>query len=433
MSFNSRENRLGGKNTTTRFEGVIARIISMGGTRSLSPEIRYATSKRFSYASFSICGVLSAFRTGGKSKALIESVRSEPDKEKRNALKQTIHAVVFGSEPQEQRNNDACEKAGRNGVICLDFDHIPADALESAKKTIVEVPYIFAVGLSAGGKGIFALAHYEGTPNLKTLLVAMQADFPYEIDKQCSDISRLRFVTYDPDIIIKDSVSPAVLTERTEPAQSESAKGESAESENADSEPPKRWQPFPLDTLPRQLRRFVTEVSRSIGIDSANTAASVLSIVSGVIGRMFRLKIKTGYQEHAMLWVALIADSGLGKSPALDAARKPIDHLQIEAWEKFKTEKEQYDTDLEEYTRQQRNRKKEDYIVPVKPAEPVMSCYSVSDATTEALLPILADNPYGVCLVRDELAAFFNGMDAYRSGSVDRQVYTINGKKLVFS
>ena len=173
-----------------------------------------------------IGGVLQWFRTSGKSKALIEAVRSEPDKEKRNALKQTIHAVVFGSEPQTERKASACKQ---NGVLCLDFDHIPADTLESAKKTIAAVPYVFAVGLSVSGNGFFALAAYEGTPDLKTLLVAMQADFSYEIDKQCSDISRLRFVTYDPDIIIQDSVTPAVLTERTEPAESESAELESSQ------------------------------------------------------------------------------------------------------------------------------------------------------------------------------------------------------------
>jgi len=371
-----------------------------------------------------IGGVLKTFRTGGKSKDKIEAVRTEPDKDTRNELKQTLHAVVFGSEPHTERKNVACK---HNGIICLDFDSIPKDALESAKQKIAAVPYVFAVGLSVGGGGVFALAHYEGTPDLKTLLSAMQADFCDELDVSCSDISRLRFVTFDPDIIIKDKVCPAVLTERTEPAESESA-----EADIAESEPPKRWQPFPLPTLPSQLRRFVTEVSQSIGIDSANTAACVLSIVSGVIGRMFRIKIKQGYQEPAMLWVALIADSGFGKSPALDFARKPIDRLQIEAWEKYKEEKEQYDADFEEYNRQQRNRKKEDYIVPVKPKEPVMSCYSVSDCTTEALLPILSDNHYGVCLIRDELAAFFGAMDAYRSGKMDRQVFIeIHGGRFV--
>ena len=381
--------------------------------------------------------VLETFRTGGKSRELIESVRGETDKEKRDELKKGTPAVVFGSLPQAKRNADACIP---NGIICLDFDNIPTVELESAKEKIAAVPYIFAAGLSVGGGGAFALAHYVGTPGLDVLIKAMQSDFHYKIDPARSDVCGLRFITFDENLIVKNEVSPAILTEAIIDESASRSKLDKNTTPNvnipyeadADSEMPKRWQPFPLDTLPRQLRLFVTEVSRSIGIDSANTAASVLSIVSGVIGRMFRLKIKTGYQEHAMLWVALIADSGLGKSPALDAARKPVDRLQIESWEKFKTEKEQYDADFEEYLRQQRNRKKEDYIAPVKPKEPVMANYSVSDATTEALLPILADNPYGVCLVRDELAAFFNGMDAYRNGSVDRQVYIeIHGGRFV--
>jgi len=46
------------------------------------------------------------------------------------------------------------------------------------------------------------------------LLKTMQADFRYAIDKQCSDVNRLRFQTFDPDLIVKDAVYPAILTER---------------------------------------------------------------------------------------------------------------------------------------------------------------------------------------------------------------------------
>jgi hypothetical protein len=77
--------------------------------------------------------------------------------------------------------------------------------LESAKKTIAAVPYIFAAGISVGGNGVFALAHYTGEPNLKNLLVAMQADFRYEIDKSRSDLCGLRYVTFDENGRIKQS------------------------------------------------------------------------------------------------------------------------------------------------------------------------------------------------------------------------------------
>jgi len=124
-----------------------------------------------------------------------------------------------------------------------------------------------------------------------------------------------------------------------------------SESASTESEPLKRWQPFPLETLPSRLRVFVIDASKSIGINAVNTAACVLSIISGIIGLTFRIEIKQGYSEPAMIWVVPIADSGFGKSPALDCARMPIDQLQIQAMDLYKTRKEQYDTDLDEYKR----------------------------------------------------------------------------------
>jgi hypothetical protein len=213
------------------------------------------------------------------------------------------------------------------------------------------------------------------------------------------------------------------------------------------------WRPFPLETLPRQLQQFVAEVSAAIGIDAANTAASVLSILSGIIGRAFQLIIKAGHRELAMLWVALVAESGYGKSPALKYARHPIDKLQAAALDKYNQEKKQYEANLEAYkqthNRTSRRSKERDTVklvpqevetverdgktitrkrvVPVpnqsQPVKPTMPCFSVSDFTTEALMQVFSENPYGVCLVRDELAAFFNGMDIYRIGKVDRQVF----------
>jgi len=148
----------------------------------------------------SIGKILEAFRTGGNSRELIEAIRSETDKEARDELKKKLPGVVFASEPQERRKIEACKP---NGIICLDFDGIPEGELDTAKQAIAEVGYVFAVGLSASRRGLFALAAYSGMPDLKILLAAMQADFSYELDMQCSDISRLRFVTQDAEIIIK--------------------------------------------------------------------------------------------------------------------------------------------------------------------------------------------------------------------------------------
>ena len=159
--------------------------------------------------------ILRAFRTGRNSKELIDSIRTEPDKDKRGELKKQLHAVVFGSEPQAERKAALCKP---NGVLCLDFDNIPMEELEAAREAIAMVPYVFAVALSVSGTGLFALAVYEGSPDLKNLLAAMQANFSYMLDKACSDLCRLRIVTQDESLITKEQVYPAILHERTEPA-----------------------------------------------------------------------------------------------------------------------------------------------------------------------------------------------------------------------
>jgi hypothetical protein len=157
---------------------------------------------------------LAGVRTGGtngKYLELLAAIRSEPDKEKRNELKADLPAVITSSAPVEHRKAAEC---CFNGILCLDFDGIPIDELETAKQDIAEVDYIFAVAKSASGTGLFALAAVEGTPDLKKLLAAMQKDFRYELDRSCTDVSWLRFLSFDSDIIIKDKVAAAKLTER---------------------------------------------------------------------------------------------------------------------------------------------------------------------------------------------------------------------------
>ena len=167
--------------------------------------------------------VLERFKTGGNSHEHILAIRNESDKEKRKEMKTNLPCLVFASEPQATRRNTDCTP---NGVLCLDFDNI--DNVETAKADIANVPYVFAVGLSAGGNGLFALAHYEGTPNLKHLLFGMQADFRYTIDMSRSDLCGLRFVSLDENLIVKDEVRPAVLTEKivevSAPAESKPVK-----------------------------------------------------------------------------------------------------------------------------------------------------------------------------------------------------------------
>ena len=111
------------------------------------------------------------------------------------------------------------------------------------------------------GRGLFAFAAYTGTPSIETLLEAMQADFPNsKIDMSGKNIARLRYATSDPDIIIKDEVCPAVLTERTESADVETVK---SVQEHEPKTPIQPSQPFPVDALPSVMRDIVRTIAKA--------------------------------------------------------------------------------------------------------------------------------------------------------------------------
>ena len=140
----------------------------------------------------------------GKYREQIDAIRAEPDKKRRNALKEELPAVTIQSEACTRRGKEFCKS---NAVALVDMDGIEDVTL--AKQIVSAITYVFAVAVSASEKGLFALcALAEAVADLKPILAKMQKDFVYPIDTSGSDISRLRFVSYDTDLVLKQTVIP---------------------------------------------------------------------------------------------------------------------------------------------------------------------------------------------------------------------------------
>ena len=181
----------------------------------------WTTEKNIPFGKDTIGSLLAGFRTGenGKFTKIITEIRNMPCKDERDKRKVCLPAIVFNSEPQTQRKNTHCK---HNGVMCIDFDDV--GDVETAKTEIAKLPYVFACGISVSGKGVFALTAYEGTPDLKHLLGAIQKDIAHKIDTSRSDLCGLRIVSLDENLIVKDTVFPAVLTEKSSPQNEDLAR-----------------------------------------------------------------------------------------------------------------------------------------------------------------------------------------------------------------
>ena len=140
---------------------------------------------------------------GARYLAKLEKIRSIADKKERDRMKcdllpaATISATVTTRDRQVQIDKRIKEY---NGIICLDFDNVAN--VDDAKFQVSLLPYVWYCGLSSSGRGFYALVPTDNRDfnRHKLYFAALCKEMEklgLEVDKQCSDITRLRFVSFD--------------------------------------------------------------------------------------------------------------------------------------------------------------------------------------------------------------------------------------------
>jgi hypothetical protein len=160
---------------------------------------------------------------------------------------------------------------------------------------------------------------------------------------------------------------------------------------------------FPIEILSPVIRLFVTTQSEIIGCDKSALAMAVLAALSGAIDHRFALKImKHGnWWASPRLWVLLVGDPSVKKTPIINSATNEIDRVQANTWQ-------QYQSDKKEYVAAGGD--------PEKFRDPP-DRYTAYDVTTEKLGIILSKQDRGILIKRDELTGWIGQMEKYSSTS----------------
>ena len=91
----------------------------------------------------------------GKHKELINSIRNESDKTKRNNLKKNLPAICFSGKFNKRSDDSIIE---HSGLICLDFDgYATNEDMLSEKQRLIDDKYVMSVFVSPSGNGLKAL------------------------------------------------------------------------------------------------------------------------------------------------------------------------------------------------------------------------------------------------------------------------------------
>lgn len=188
--------------------------------------------------------------------------------------------------------------------------------------------------------------------------------------------------------------------------------GKTSQPQHAD-DPIDLWLQFPVPELPKgllpsQIEEFAFEQSEVMGCDPAGLAMGALTVCAALIPDSITLQIKRhdpNWKIATRLWTALIGDVSSMKSPIIRETTRALVRIDTELAKKYARARIAY----EEMNKDQK----------AAAVEPVPERLRIEDATPESVQGILQHNTDGVLLIRDELSAWFGGMEKYagRGGS----------------
>lgn len=132
----------------------------------------------------------------------IIALRLLTDKAGRDELKKSLPAATISGTFTRRA---AANITTYNGIVCLDFDAAdnPGKTPEEMKATLAEFNDVAYAAVSVGGAGVFALVPTNCTDptqhaRVVEFLGQLFAQYDLYYDRACKDVSRLRFVSYDP-------------------------------------------------------------------------------------------------------------------------------------------------------------------------------------------------------------------------------------------
>lgn len=154
---------------------------------------------------------------------LVLPIRAEKDKKRRDKLKDKVPnftvSGLFGHRKAEGMQM-------HSGLIAIDLDNL--DDINTSFVSMCKDPHTFAAFRSISGNGLCVIFKIEGNKHRETFEALK--DYMFEayklmMDPSCADVSRARYVSYDPDLYINEGARKFTFVQK----QSERVRHERAE------------------------------------------------------------------------------------------------------------------------------------------------------------------------------------------------------------
>ncbi|MCW5755584.1 MAG: DUF3987 domain-containing protein [Phycisphaeraceae bacterium] len=177
--------------------------------------------------------------------------------------------------------------------------------------------------------------------------------------------------------------------------------------------------PFPTDALPKAAADLVRAGADSLQVDPGMLGPLALAAMGAAVGNARTIALHASWHEPSVLWVAVVAPSGSGKSPALELVTRPAERRDAEALREHREALKQHAVEVAQHEKAMRGWERGSgkgnltATPPTAPEAPVCDRHLTNDTTLEGLAAMLAASPRGLLLACDELAAWFGSFGRY--------------------
>lgn len=175
---------------------------------------------------------------------------------------------------------------------------------------------------------------------------------------------------------------------------------------------------FPLHIFPSELQLYIQQSDEKLMLNSEIMACSFLWLSSVIIGNSCKIRIKNGWTESPILFIALVGLAGLGKTHSTNQIINPLKKINQKKVEDYFFQFERYQEYLEAVKKSKNNT-----VVPVD--KPRRKQIIAIDTTIEALINLHSESKNAIGINKDELDGWFKDMNKYREGSDKQQWLSI--------
>ena len=163
---------------------------------------------------------------GGKYKTLIESIRREKEggnEERSKEIKGTLPAVTFSGLYPIRRADGCCTQY--NSLMVIDIDKLENEKINVVRERLLGDQYVIALWKSPSGNGFKGLikldfdVFYDDVPihdkhrtAFYSLYTYLLTTYGIELDRSGSDPTRLCFMSYDPELVIRGNAIPYIVS-----------------------------------------------------------------------------------------------------------------------------------------------------------------------------------------------------------------------------